>query len=59
MASFTYTVRDKTGRIVKGKLEGESKEAVQSKLTQMGYIILELDQQGGLASLNRSRSARA
>ncbi len=52
MASFSYTVRDKTGRIAKGKLDGESKEAVQSKLTQMGYIILELDQQGGLSSLN-------
>ncbi len=36
MASFTYTVRDKTGKIAKGKLEGESKEAVQSKLTADG-----------------------
>jgi type IV pilus assembly protein PilC len=53
MATFNYSVRDKAGRVVKGKLEGESKEAVQSKLTQMGYIILELDQQGGLASLNQ------
>lgn len=52
MASFTYTVRDKAGKVAKGKLEGESKEAVQAKLTQMGYIILELDQQGGLSALN-------
>lgn len=52
MATFTYTVRDKVGKIAKGKLDGDSKEAVQAKLTQMGYIILELDQQGGLASLN-------
>lgn len=52
MATFAYTVRDKAGRVAKGKLEGESKEAVQSKLTQMGYIILELDQQGGIAALN-------
>lgn len=52
MATFTYTVRDKAGKVAKGKLEGESKEAVQAKLTQMGYIILDLDQQGGLASLN-------
>jgi len=51
MATFSYTVRDKSGRVAKGKLDGESKDAVQSKLTQMGYIILELDQQGGLASL--------
>jgi type IV pilus assembly protein PilC len=52
MATFTYTVRDKAGKIAKGKLDGDSKDAVQAKLTQMGYIILELDQQGGLASLN-------
>ncbi len=52
MATFNYAVRDKAGKVVKGKLEGDSKDAVQAKLTQMGYIILELDQQGGLASLN-------
>jgi len=52
MATYKYAVRDKAGKIVKGKLEGDSKDAVQAKLTQMGYIILELNQQGGLASLN-------
>lgn len=52
MATFAYTVRDKAGKVAKGKLEGESKDAVQAKLTQMGYIILDLDQQGGMASLN-------
>lgn len=52
MAVYTYSVRDKNGKIAKGKLEGDSKEAVQSKLTQMGYIILELDQQGGFAALS-------
>lgn len=51
MATFSYAVRDRTGRILKGKLEGESKEAVQSRLREMGYIIVELDQQGGLAAL--------
>jgi len=52
MATFAYTVRDRAGKIAKGKLDGDSKEAVQAKLTQMGYIILELNQQGGLSSLN-------
>ena len=52
MATYKYAVRDKAGKVVKGKLTGESKDAVQSKLSQMGYIILELNQQGGLASLN-------
>ncbi len=51
MSTFSYTVRDKAGKIAKGKLEGESKDAVQAKLTQMGYIILDLNQQGGIASL--------
>jgi type IV pilus assembly protein PilC len=53
MPTFNYSVRDKTGKIVKGKLEGDNREAVSSKLRQMGYIILELDQQGGLAALNQ------
>jgi len=52
MATYKYAVRDKAGKVVKGKLTGDSKDAVQSKLNQMGYIILELNQQGGLASLN-------
>ena len=50
MATFTYTVRDKAGKIVKGTLEGDSKEAVSAKLRQMGYIILELDEKAGRAS---------
>jgi type IV pilus assembly protein PilC len=52
MATFNYAVRDKAGKVTKGKLDGDSKDAVQAKLTQMGYIILELDQQGMLADLN-------
>ena len=52
MATFNYAVRDKAGKVQKGKLDGDSKAAVQAKLTQMGYIILELDQQGILAQLN-------
>lgn len=52
MPTFNYSVRDKAGKITKGKLDAENKEAVQAKLTQMGYIILELKQQGGLAALN-------
>jgi type IV pilus assembly protein PilC len=51
MATFIYSVRDKAGKVVKGRLDGESKDAVQSRLTQMGYIILELDQQSALAAL--------
>jgi type IV pilus assembly protein PilC len=52
MSTYNYAVRDKAGKVVKGKLDGENKAAVQAKLAQMGYIILELDQQGGLADLS-------
>jgi type IV pilus assembly protein PilC len=53
MAVFNYAVRDKAGKVVKGQLEGDSKEAVRAKLTQMGYIILELDARGAFASLGQ------
>lgn len=53
MATFNYSVRDKAGKIVKGSLDGESREAVSAKLRQMGYIILDLDQQSGFAALGQ------
>jgi type IV pilus assembly protein PilC len=55
MATFIYSVRDKAGKVVKGRLDGESKDAVQARLSQMGYIILELNQQGSLAQLGQVR----
>ncbi len=53
MAVFNYSVRDKAGKVVKGSLEGDSREAVSAKLRQMGYIILELDQQSQLAAMGQ------
>lgn len=53
MAVYNYSVRDKAGKVVKGQLEGDSKEAVQNKLTQMGYIILDLSEVAGMAALGR------
>lgn len=50
--TFKYSVRDKTGKIVTGRLEGDSRDAVATKLRQMGYIILELDEDR-LAQLNK------
>jgi type IV pilus assembly protein PilC len=50
--TFKYNVRDKTGKVVSGKLEGESRDAVSAKLRQMGYIILDLDEDR-LAKLNK------
>jgi len=53
MPTYNYSVRDKAGKITKGTLEGDSPDAVGAKLRQMGYIVLELNQQGGLAALNQ------
>lgn len=51
MPVFNYSVRDKAGKVTKGKLEAASMDAVQTKLVEMGYIILDLQQQSGLAAL--------
>jgi len=51
MATFNYSVRDRAGKIVTGKLEGENKGAVRARLAQMGYIVIELNQQGNLSTL--------
>ncbi|MDP9395362.1 MAG: type II secretion system F family protein [Actinomycetota bacterium] len=36
-ATFKYSVRDRTGKIVSGTLDGDSQAAVATKLKQMGY----------------------
>ncbi len=53
MSTYTYSVRDKSGKVVKGTLEGDSLDAVRGKLSSMGYMVLELSEQGGLASLSK------
>jgi type IV pilus assembly protein PilC len=53
MGVYNYSVRDTSGKIVKGSLEGASRDAVSGKLREMGYIILELDQQSGLAAMGQ------
>jgi len=50
--TFKYNVRDKTGKVVSGKLEGENREAVATKLRQMGYIVLDLEEDR-FAQLNK------
>jgi len=53
MATFKYTVRDKASKAVDGTLEGDNKEAVSSKLRSMGYVIVSLEETGGmLASMS-------
>jgi len=50
--TFKYSVRDKTGKVVAGKLEGESSEAVSAKLRSMGYIVLGVNEDR-FAALNK------
>lgn len=43
-ATFQYSVRDRAGKIVNGKLEAESQAAVVNKLRQMGYAPVSITQ---------------
>ncbi len=45
--TFTYKVRDKAGKLVEGQLEAENAQLVVSKLRSMGYVPIEIEQQGG------------
>jgi type IV pilus assembly protein PilC len=60
MATFNYTVRDKTGKIVKGSVEGDSRDNVSAKLRETGYIILSLDEKAAssFASLKAGGGGR-
>ncbi|MGN6598406.1 MAG: type II secretion system F family protein, partial [Actinomycetes bacterium] len=42
--TFDYAVRDRTGKIVKGRLDGESQAAVVTKLRSMGYAPVTINQ---------------
>ena len=44
--TFSYKVRDKTGKLVEGQLEAENAQLVVSKLRSMGYVPIEIEQQG-------------
>src|SRR5271154_3084010 len=45
--TFAYKVRDKSGKLVEGQLEAENAQLVVSKLRSMGYVPIEIAQQGG------------
>ena len=42
--TYEYAVRDKAGKVVKGKLDAESQTAVVSKLKSMGYAPISITQ---------------
>jgi type IV pilus assembly protein PilC len=43
-STFDYSVRDRAGKIVKGRLEADSKTAVVARLRQMGYAPVSIQQ---------------
>ncbi len=45
-ATFEYRVRDRSGKLVKGKIDAESPAAVATKLTSMGYAPVSIEQSG-------------
>jgi type IV pilus assembly protein PilC len=46
--TFQYKVKDKGGKLVEGSLEAENAQLVASKLRSMGYVPIEIQQQGGV-----------
>jgi type IV pilus assembly protein PilC len=44
VSTFVYQVKDRTGKVTSGNLEGDSASNVASKLRQMGYIVLSLNE---------------
>lgn len=43
-SSYTYTVRDRTGREITGSLEAESSDVLAGKLRQMGYFVVSVEE---------------
>ena len=44
MATFVYKVRDRTGKIFTGNMEGKSKDSVVSRLWEMDYFIASISE---------------
>lgn len=44
MPEFTYTVRDKTGHEVTGKLEADDSDVLAGRLRQMGYFVVSIEE---------------
>src|SRR3954454_25200038 len=43
-ATYTYKVRDRQGKLLEGSLEADSSQLVVSRLRQMGYTPIAIDQ---------------
>lgn len=43
-SSYTYTVRDRTGREITGSLEADNADVLAGKLRQMGYFVVSIEE---------------
>lgn len=46
--TFVYKVRDSSGKLVQGTLDGDSQLTVTTKLRQMGYLVLDIKERGAV-----------
>jgi type IV pilus assembly protein PilC len=47
MSTFAYKVRDRTGKIFTGNIEGENRSSVVSRLREMDYFIASVSEKKG------------
>jgi len=47
MATFVYKVRDRSGKIFSGNMEGENRNSVVSRLREMDYFITSVKEKRG------------
>jgi type IV pilus assembly protein PilC len=45
--TYQYKVKDRAGKVIEGSLEAENAQLVVGKLREMGYVPIEIQQQGG------------
>ena len=53
MATFAYKVRDRSGKIFTGNMEGENRNSVVSRLREMDYFITSVNEKRGNILLSR------
>lgn len=54
MASFSYVVKDKTGKETSGKVEGESRELVVKQLRDQGFFVSQVQEEAAVTQAKKS-----
>ncbi|MGE5396663.1 MAG: type II secretion system F family protein [Chitinophagales bacterium] len=48
-STYSYKVRNQEGKVIKGKIEAETREGVVTKLIAQGFVVLEVEDKKGLS----------